>query len=666
MDSGALESVRDTDFYLGTTEAAPISLHRYAPSIWLEAESDVDWVPYPVTNDAFGRLIFADPEADPRELRVTDVSLVGAGGYPSSWYRLDVPAPTQGFSATLNGTADDVEETPETRYYVCTFVNSWGAEGPPSPISNQVEWRTGQTVTLTGLPAVPSGSYNITHRRIYRVNTGSTGITEFQFVAEVALVSVRTNISAITQANPVVVTTASAHGLIEGQQASFAGLGLEATKVVTGITKANPARVTVASHGYATGEWVEMGDLGGANGMDELQGVRAQITLVNSDQFELDGIDSTAYTIYATGGTAATVHGMDELDGNTYTVSIVDTTNISLLGIDGTGYKQYLDEGTVGQVAGSAYVDSVPSAALAEVIPTELYDPPNNDTIGIKTHPAGFLAGFYGNTVAFSEPGAPHAWPIDYRLTTSHDIVGLGIYGNTVAIVTKGWPYLAIGSDPSAMTMVELEIEQACASKRGIVDFGTAIAYPSPDGLILLSQQGATNASAGIFNRDQWQALNPSSFDAYNWEQQYLCFYDNNRAFIINPFDPSAGVRYIDKFVNGGYKDIEEDLLYFILTNQIERWDQGDKLQYTWKSKPTYTPRPVNMAAAKIIADAYPVVVDFYVDDVLRYNRVVQSIDAFKLPGGYKGEKYEVILKGTNKVSEVAIATTMRELAAIV
>ncbi len=664
MDSGALESVRGSSVLQATTLTNPISLHRYASNIWLESTQDVDWVPYPVVNDAYGRLIFADPSAS--ELRVTDASLVGTGGYPTNWYRLDVPPPTQGFSAALVGTPDDAEEVPETRYYVCTFVNSWGAEGPPSPTSNQIEWRTGQTVSLTSLPAVPSGSYNITHRRIYRVNTGSTGITDFQFVTEVAVVSSTVAISAITQANPVVVTTAAAHGLTEGQQAKFTGLGLEATKAVSGITKANPARVTVTAHGYATGDYVEMNDLGGGNGMDELDGVRAQITLVNADQFELNGIDSTAYTLYVTGGTAAIAHGMDELNGNTYTVSVVDTTNISLLGIDGTSFKAYLDEGLVGQVAGTSYVDAVPTASLGEIIPTEIYDPPNTSTVGIKPHPAGFLAGFFGNTLAFSETGAPHAWPIDYRLVTSHDIVGLGVYGNTVAVLTKGWPYLAIGSDPSAMTMVELEIEQACVAKRGIVDFGSAIAYPSPDGLIVLSGRGATNASAGIFTRDQWQALSPTTFEAYNWEQKYLCFYDDDQAFIIDPFNPEAGVRYVNKLVTGGYKDIEEDILYFIEGANITKWDQGSALTYTWKSRPNYTPRPVNMSCAKIIADSYPVTIDFYVDDVWRYNRVVQSIDAFKLPGGFRGEKFEVILKGTKKVSEVAMATTMRELSAIV
>ena len=293
-------------------------------------------------------------------------------------------------------------------------------------------------------------------------------------------------------------------------------------------------------------------------------------------------------------------------------------------------------------------------------------DPPNPATEGIRAHPAGFLVGFFGNTLCFSEFGAPHAWPIDYRLATNHDIVGLGVFGNTIAVVTKGWPYLVVGSDPSALSMVELEIEQACVGRRSIVDFGTSIVYASPDGLILVDGSGATNLTASIWTRDQFQALVPSSFDAFNWEQQYLCFYDDGtvqQAFIVNPYAPQEGVRYIDKYATGGYKDIEEDLLYLIIDNQIEKWDQSStKLSYTWKSKPTYAVRPVNMSAAKVIADDYPVTVAFFVDDVKRYTRVVGSVNPFRLPAGFKGEKFEVTITGTNRVSEFIMATTMTEL----
>ena len=153
------------------------------------------------------------------------------------------------------------------------------------------------------MPAVPAGSYNITHRRIYRINTGSTGTTNFQYVTEVAVATNPKAISAITQTNPVVVTTSVSHVLTDGQEVAFTGLGAETTKAISTISKSNPARVTVPGHGYSTGDYVELTDLGSGNGMDELDDVRNIITVVDSDRFDLTGIDATAYTAYVSGGT---------------------------------------------------------------------------------------------------------------------------------------------------------------------------------------------------------------------------------------------------------------------------------------------------------------------------------------------------------------------------
>jgi hypothetical protein len=72
------------------------------------------------------------------------------------------------------------------------------------------------------------------------------------------------------------------------------------------------------------------------------------------------------------------------------------------------------------------------------------------------------------------------------------------------------------------------------------------------------------------------------------------------------------------------------------------------------------------MSAAKVFADAYPVTVEFYVDETKRYTRLVTSLNAFRLPGGFRGEKFELVIKGKRRVSEVIMATTMTELSATV
>lgn len=78
-----------------------------------------------------------------------------------------------------------------------------------------------------------------------------------------------------------------------------------AAKNITNITQANPAVVTVASHGYSNGDDVWINSVGG---MTEVNGRRFRIANVTTNTFELSGVDSTGYTAYTSGGTSADVY----------------------------------------------------------------------------------------------------------------------------------------------------------------------------------------------------------------------------------------------------------------------------------------------------------------------------------------------------------------------
>ena len=79
----------------------------------------------------------------------------------------------------------------------------------------------------------------------------------------------------------------------------------EATKTITAITKANPAVVTATSHGYSNGDHIWINDVGG---MTEVNGRRYTVANKTTNTFELSGVDSSNYTTYTSGGTAAKVY----------------------------------------------------------------------------------------------------------------------------------------------------------------------------------------------------------------------------------------------------------------------------------------------------------------------------------------------------------------------
>lgn len=88
------------------------------------------------------------------------------------------------------------------------------------------------------------------------------------------------------------------------------GIITESNKTITGVTKANPAVVTITSHGYSNGDEVFINDVGG---MTELNGKSYLVASVTTNTFALqdrDGnnINSTSYTTYTSGGRANRIY----------------------------------------------------------------------------------------------------------------------------------------------------------------------------------------------------------------------------------------------------------------------------------------------------------------------------------------------------------------------
>lgn len=83
------------------------------------------------------------------------------------------------------------------------------------------------------------------------------------------------------------------------------GAVLETALSITAITQANPAVVTIAGHPYANGDQVY---ISGVGGMTELNGRYFTVAGAAANTFQLSGEDSTSHTAYTSGGTAARVY----------------------------------------------------------------------------------------------------------------------------------------------------------------------------------------------------------------------------------------------------------------------------------------------------------------------------------------------------------------------
>lgn len=70
---------------------------------------------------------------------------------------------------------------------------------------------------------------------------------------------------------------------------------------ITGISKANPAVVTAENHGLPTGQTIVIVDV---KGMVSINDTVYTITVIDTDSFSLDGLDTTSDPPYLSGGYA--------------------------------------------------------------------------------------------------------------------------------------------------------------------------------------------------------------------------------------------------------------------------------------------------------------------------------------------------------------------------
>lgn len=379
----------------------------------------------------------------------------------------------------------------------------------------------------------------------------------------------------------------------------------------------------------------------------------------------------------------------------------------AVTGTRGTTYK-LVAEVDIG-AGTNLYTDTVKTADLQEDLSSQNYEGPDPNMTGIVNMAGGMSAGFVGNEVMFSEPFAPHAWSSLYRYAVESPVVALGSVGSSLVIATETVPYIASGSTPDSITLLPLDTAYPCLSKRGLVDTGRGILYPSYDGLVQVSGSSAKLETAQVMTKLEWRRYNPSTLNAVFYQGQYHAFYeldDGTKASFI--FQPSAdGLPLLfdtTVFGTASYADTRLGEMFFVASDHLQQWDAADEVTFVdWKSKEMVLTTPTNFGAAQVRAD-YPetavapvdvfttdgsiashtvndmpingvmrntgstvsgVVFMLYVNGQLKFSRTVTDSKAFRLPAGFKADRYSVRVSAPFRVRAILVGEspiTLKEL----
>lgn len=372
---------------------------------------------------------------------------------------------------------------------------------------------------------------------------------------------------------------------------------------------------------------------------------------------------SNTLDVYPSGATVL-VSGLGTTPPGGYSNITAKRVYRTLSGSSVTSF-QLVDEIPISQ---DTYSDSTAGASLGEVIPSATWTAPPASPVAMTAMANGIMLLFEGYDVYASEAYIPYAYPIAYSQAVDFPIVGGCGFGTSAVVLTTGNPYLVTGSDPSALSMVKLESNQACVSKRSIAAVEGGVMYASPDGLMLVTQSGqVTNLTAGFYDHATWQLLAPTSMHGYAFDNRYYGFYDTGAVqggFVYDPGQADAAFTLLDMYATAGYTDLLQDALYLQVGTNIVKWAAGGaKMTSTWKSGVTELPAPVNLACAKVRATVYPVTLKYYSDGTLKHTQSVADDSAFWLPSGFLTSLVEIELTVTDgAVTGAWVASSIEEL----
>lgn len=346
----------------------------------------------------------------------------------------------------------------------------------------------------------------------------------------------------------------------------------------------------------------------------------------------------------------------------------------------GTSIASYFYVGSVtvlSQPPGTfTFTDNLDPSLLNEELTSLNYYAPDTDLRGLMSLPNGIFSAWKGNELHFSEAYKPWAWPPAYVKTLPHVIIGGITYGSGAIITTTTVPHYVAGVSPDSMTTSKFNIDQAGVSKWSIAVVDGVVVYASNDGLVAVS--GATGSlalSEQFFTRDVWRARYGAGLSTMRfavWDGRLVVYSSANSftPFMIRLDEAQGAMTDLPGFVaQCSFVSPLADQFYFAQNANISAFGGGSDLATLWRSREIVLPKPTNFGAGlALLEGSWTLQVFAYVNGAhsLRYSRALTTgRTLFRLPGGYKSDRYLVRLNGTGKFRELAIANSASELAGV-
>ena len=263
-------------------------------------------------------------------------------------------------------------------------------------------------------------------------------------------------------------------------------------------------------------------------------------------------------------------------------------------------------------LAASTYNDTIANTVVASNVQLEATSWFAPETMeGVVAAPGGFLAGWSGRTLFFSEPYRPWAWPPEYAIAVEHDILGCAYIDQTLVVVTESSPVFISGSVPSSLSVARTDVVEAGVSSPSIVGAADGVYFATRAGLMRASAAGLQNVTEKLISEHDWsENFGENILSAARYQTKYIGMTSAGMGFMLDWRD--TRVAYTELSAQTPFSVIWVDdytgQLHAMASNVVYQWGDQDAGRHNllWRSKEFVFPQPMNLACALVEMDVGP------------------------------------------------------------
>jgi len=641
VDNAVLTSGRlDTLYYpklIATLVAGALTAYRLfsgSTDYWLSWAADVDVAKGPIAGDTSQRSYYTSDAFEPR---VTNLAMATAGSpYPYSCYVLGVTPPTVAPTVTPSGGV----ATNESRAYVYTLVTQWGEESAPSPASTIATGHPDGTWTISGMQVAPVNSYTIT--------------------------------AASWVGGVLTLTCADVFGLRAGEYVTLSGFAPSALNASFKVA-------SVGAPGFTVALAANPGTITDGVGTAARNAPHNTTSMVKRIYRSVTSSSGTTY--YYVGEVAVATTSTTDSAGSNIGEPIA-TTGWKMPPVDLRGIRMHPSGSMIG-FSGNVLKCSEPLAPYAWL---DAYDQTTDFPI------AGI--GLFGTAVVVATQGTPY--------------VAQGVAPESFSMqkIDQSWPCVA------KRGIVESGDGVIWPCPQGLAMLGVA-------GASLLTLPYYTQ-------REWVNEYPANFIAAYHDNRYYAGYKIDASHYGVLIFDRAdrSTISHGSIQIDGIREDQQTGALYILQNGDLKQWDADTaaRMPISWWSKEFTLPVPVNLGAAKVEADFTTTaaeaaelaaaqaaqvalnaamvsaktskgsfarvgvnkrsfngsaikksslvgdggnrraVFELFSGNDLKFSKTITSDAAFRLPSGFKTDKFSVRVTSTVPVSSILVGTTMDDL----